>query len=440
VKQLASKKTTSSTDVGVPASAGAVYAPQTAESLPGYLARTPGIGFRLGGSQDEWYVREVGDGNLNLVFIVTGPGGGLVVKQALPYLRCVGEGWPLTLDRAWFEYEALVEEAKHAERRVPAVYHFDRRMALLVMEYLRDHVILRKGLIAGKVYPLMAQHLGEFMADTLFKTSDLFVPAAQKKERMQVFCQNTQLCKITEDLVFTDPYYSAPHNRHTTPQLDSLATAFTQDSALKIAVQELKYAFLTRGEAMIHGDLHTGSIMVTESDTRVIDPEFAFFGPMGFDVGALLGNFLLAWCAQPGHAASAGERGDYQRWILEQVGKIWNVFSDRFAILWSERMRDGGGGDAFIPALCDREPDASLTALHGFLQHIWRDAVGFAGVKMIRRILGLAHVEDLESIRDVKIRAACEGRALRLARRMVLGRDDIRSLPDLLALVDGETQ
>ena len=40
-------------------------------------------------------------------------------------------------------------------------------------------------------------------------------------------------------------------------------------------------------EALIHGDLHTGSIMVTESETRVIDPEFAFYGPMGFDVGAV---------------------------------------------------------------------------------------------------------------------------------------------------------
>jgi hypothetical protein len=28
-------------------------------------------------------------------------------------------------------------------------------------------------------------------------------------------------------------------------------------------------------------------VMEAEADTRVIDPEFAFFGPIGFDVGAL---------------------------------------------------------------------------------------------------------------------------------------------------------
>lgn len=38
---------------------------------------------------------EVGDGNLNLVYLVHGPKGTVVVKQALPYVRCVGESWPV---------------------------------------------------------------------------------------------------------------------------------------------------------------------------------------------------------------------------------------------------------------------------------------------------------------------------------------------------------
>jgi 5-methylthioribose kinase len=411
------------------------YVAHTAGSLPRYLEAAPGVGRRLGGSPDRWRVREVGDGNLNLVFIVTGPEGAVVVKQALPYLRCVGEGWPLTLDRAWFEYEALVEEARHARKRVPAIYHFDRKMALLVMEYISPHVILRKGLIAGKVFPLMARHVGEFMARTLFKTSDFFVPAAQKKERMALFCQNTQLCKITEDLVFTDPYRQAPHNRHTTPQLDSLARSFREDGVLKNNAQELKYAFLTHAEAMIHGDLHTGSIMVTETDTRVIDPEFAFYGPMGFDIGAVMGNLLLAWCSQPGHAAKPGQRDDYRRWILAQTDAVWTVFSGLFSSLWRQRMEKDGGGDAFVPGLFQNQPEASRAALDGILRHIWQDTLGFAGVKMIRRIFGLAHVEDFESIRNPDIRAACEARALRLARRMVVDR---AALSSLLSLVETE--
>ena len=62
---------------------------------------------------------------------------------------------------------------------------------------------------------------------------------------------------------------------------------------------------MTSAEALIHGDLHTGSIMMTTEDTRVIDPEFAFIGPMGFDVGAVIGNLFLAYFAQGGHEAAA---------------------------------------------------------------------------------------------------------------------------------------
>ncbi len=41
-------------------------------------------------------VREVGDGNINFVWILQGAQGALVLKQSLPFVRCVGESWPLT--------------------------------------------------------------------------------------------------------------------------------------------------------------------------------------------------------------------------------------------------------------------------------------------------------------------------------------------------------
>ncbi|HTW29147.1 MAG TPA: hypothetical protein VME92_18620, partial [Acetobacteraceae bacterium] len=55
-----------------------------------------------------------------------------------------------------------------------------------------------------------------------------------------------------------------------------------------------------------------------------------------------------------------------------------------------------------------------------FVDSVWTDTVGFAAMKMIRRILGFAHVLDFESIADPAVRAACETRALGFARRMLL--------------------
>ena len=48
--------------------------------------------------------------------------------------------------------------------------------------------------------------------------------------------------------------------------------------------------------------------MVTQDSTKCIDPEFGFYGPMGFDVGAFLGNLMLAYISQDGHATPQHDR------------------------------------------------------------------------------------------------------------------------------------
>jgi 5-methylthioribose kinase len=407
------------------------YAPIEEGKLPALLAELADVSAILGGRPADWRVREVGDGNLNLVFIVEGPAGGVVVKQALPYVRLVGDSWPLPLERSWFEYNALVEQARYAPRLTPKIHHFDRVQAMIVMEYLEPHVIMRKGLIRGVEYPRFAADIAEFLAATLFNTSVLAGSAAEHKARVALFAANTELCRITEDLVFTDPYREAPLNRWNRPHLDADKRAFEADSALKAAAQARKYQFLTAAQALIHGDLHTGSIMLTGEDTRVIDPEFAFVGPIGFDVGAVIGNLLLAYCAQEGHEAAPGARDGYRAWILAQIPAVWSGFHDRFLTLW----RASQSGEAYVADLFRTSEDqAALEAQRArFMRALFEDSLAFGGLKMIRRILGLAHVEDLESIADPERRAICERKALRLGRELVLGARAFSGIDDVTA-------
>lgn len=60
-----------------------------------YLAQQPQLSARLGGTSAKWTVREVGDGNINYVYIVQGPKGTICVKQGAPYIRVVKD-WLLT--------------------------------------------------------------------------------------------------------------------------------------------------------------------------------------------------------------------------------------------------------------------------------------------------------------------------------------------------------
>ncbi len=165
--------------------------------------------------------------------------------------------------------------------------------------------------------------------------------------------------------------------------------------------------------------------MVTAQDTRVIDPEFAFYGPIGFDVGMLLANFWMAHLALPGQRSGAAE----DDWLLDQAEAIWAGFADRFAAHW--RALDAGREHGALHALALRDPALREAAIASRLAAIWRDALGFAGCEIVRRILGLAHVADFESISDERARADCERRALLLARDLLVHRD---ACPDIAAV------
>lgn len=381
----------------------------------------------LGGSPDEWTSREVGDGNLNLVFIVSNKAGsqGVVVKGALPYVRMIGESWPLALNRIFFEYSALLEEARWVPEFVPKVFRFSEKHAAIIMEYLPPpHIILRKGLIQGVEYPRLAQDTASFLARTLFNTSDLHADAEQKRKGVALFSNNHAMCAITEQVIFTEPYMVADNNRWTSPQLDGIAKAIRESSALKKAILALKYKFQNETQALLHADLHTGSVMATPESTKMIDPEFGFYGPMGFDVGAVIANLFLAYYAQDGQEEAAGARAAYKKWILAQIKTLWTEFATKFVDLWTAEHSNKASKAAVCPPGYLSAVDLAATQA-AYMETLLADTLGFAGAKMIRRIVGVAHVEDLESIADPDKRASCEKRAIHLAHYLMTTRETL---------------
>lgn len=405
------------------------------KALKEYIRATPALYSKLGNklNEDELEIKEVGDGNLNFVYIVVGSSGSFVVKQALPYIRCIGESWPMTKERAYFETTALREHGKLCPDHVPEVYHFDRDMSLIGMRYLEPpHIILRKGLIAGVEYPFLAEHMSEYMARTLFFTSLLYHSTTEHKRAVAEFCGNVELCRLTEQVVFSDPYKVSEYNRWTSPHLDRDAEAVREDNALKLEVAELKSMFCERAQALVHGDLHTGSVMVTSDSTQVIDPEFAFYGPMGFDIGAYLGNLILAFFAQDGHSDQSNDRKTYKEWILRTIEDTWNLFQKKFTTLWDEHK--DGSGDAYLPAIYNN-PELQQLIKTKYMEDLFHDTLGFGAAKMIRRIVGVAHVEDFESIKDVSKRAQCEQQALNMAKMLLKERRKLKTITEVVSTI-----
>jgi len=286
---------------------------------------------------------------------------------------------------------------------------------LNVMERLHPHIILRKGLIAGVKYPRLSEHMAEHFASTLFHTSSFGLSVLEKKKKELVYIGNRPLCEVTELVIFTEPYIDAKRNHWTTPYLDEDVIKIRDDAELKSAISELKLKFMDSPEALIHGDLHTGSVMVTQDETYVIDFEFTFYGPMGFDIGAFIGNLMLSYFSQDGST----DRSEYKKWILRQVEAIWDRFSIRFIELWDTKHKGG----VFSPQFFAQNASSALKdSQRKYLLNLLHDTIGFAAAKMIRRIVGVAHVADLESINDPEMRAKCERKALIYARETMVNR------------------
>jgi 5-methylthioribose kinase len=374
----------------------------------------------LFGQDTELTSQEIGDGNLNLVFHITeaSTGKSVILKQALPYAKVVGESWPLTLDRARIESEALMIEGRLAPGLVPHVYLFDPELALTVMEDLSDHIIMRQGLIGGNRYPLFTDHISRFLAHTLFYTSDLGMNQQDKKLQLGRFI-NPELCKITEDLIFDDPYTESPNNSYS-PELLLEVEQLRADTKLHLEVALLREGFLTRTQALLHGDLHTGSIFVREDSTKVIDPEFAFYGPMGFDIGAVIANLLLNYAGQEGWITDPAERVSFRSYLLRTVEKVWHGFEREFRLLWDQHAADRMFRTAGYQDL--------------YMKRLLQDTCGYAGCKMIRRIVGLAHVADIDTLQDPAAKLRAERTALAIGRQLIMNHRRTESISEAIEI------
>jgi 5-methylthioribose kinase len=404
------------------------YEPLTIETLADRLGQVDAICKIVGDDSSRWKIDEVGDGNLNLVYTVSSNSGNIIVKQALPYVRLVGDSWPLPLSRSFYEHEVLVRQAKRDPGSVPQIFYFNKVQAIIAMEMLLPHVILRKKLIAGEYVDGLAQRLGKFCARTAFRGSDLSLQTTDKKSDTALFQGNLALMGITESLVFTEPYFAAEMNHHT-DGLDPIVKILRSDVEMKSVAQTMLLKFTANTETLCHGDLHSGSVMCTDNETKVIDPEFGFYGPMGFDIGMLISNYLMAYFSQPSHRES-DTLLEYQTWILKVIEGTCEAFQQEFKNLWnSERT-----GILFPRSMFEDQGDSSEFALNGMLEHIWQDAVAISGIEMHRRVLSLAHNADFEEINDTKKRSQLEARNLMMGRELILNSKAIKNASELTTM------
>ncbi len=363
---------------------------------------------------------EIGDGNLNYIFRIVDPATGrsVVLKQAGDTAR-ISDQFKVSPDRNRIEYDILRIQNELAPGLVPKVFHYDSVMNCCAMEDLSDHAIMRGALLQRRRFPLFADHVTTFMVNTLLDTSDAVIDHKRKKATVANFI-NPDLCEITEDLVYTEPFNDVKgRNDVFPPNRDFVERELYRDKRILLETAKMKFDFLCNAQSLIHGDLHTGSIFVTENSTKMIDPEFAYYGPAGYDVGNVIANLIFAW-ANADTVMREGREG-FSGWLEDTIRDVMRLFVEKWRRRWAEKVTE-------VTAKYEGFAD-------WYLDGILRDTAGVTGLELCRRIVGIAHVKDITSIEEPAARVRAERLCITAAKRFILERGRFRTGDEYLAAV-----
>lgn len=335
--------------------------------------------------KDHLVVSEIGDGNINYVHQVTETSTGktVVVKQADKYLRSSGR--LLDLSRNRIEAEILKIQNELAPEFIPEVFDYDENMSALTMENISEYRNIRYELIDKKIFPNFSQEITNFLAKVLLPTTDLVLDSATKKTRVKSFT-NIDMCDISENLVLTEPYDDYRNqNIITSGNEKFVESTLYEDEELHAEIAWLRNNFMNNDQALIHGDLHTGSIFINQLGVKIIDPEFACYGPMGYDIGNVLAHLYF-----PLVLSLTDENTDtsFNDWILISSKEIYNLVLEKMNILYDEIVTN---------KLYKNE-----SFKKSYLANIMNDTLGYAGTEIIRRVVGDSKVKELSLIPEEK--------------------------------------
>ena len=356
--------------------------------------------------------REIGDGNINYVFRVSEPAASksIIIKQADVLLRSSQR--PLSTERLRIEARYLIMGNTLSPAQFPEIFLYDPIMNCMVMRDLFEYENMRHALLLRQIFPTFADDVSTFLAEMLMRTTDHFLDPVEKKS----LCKDTinpEMCQISEKLVFTDPYTNFfGTNILLEENISFFEKELYGDRLLLLEVTKLYDKFKSSAQALLHGDLHTGSILVKNDSTMVLDAEFAFFGPIGYDVGNILANLVFAWVNA--YVAASGET-EFMGWLEKTIEDTADLFYCKATNILSTAKDIMAQTPGFA---------------EWYMKNAMCDAMGFAGTEINRRIIGDAKVEDIAGIKDTIKRVEAERICVLCAKKFILERDKYRSGKD----------
>jgi len=157
-----------------------------------------------------------------------------------------------------------------------------------------------------------------------------------------------------------------------------------------------------------------------DPDTRVIDPEFAFVGPIAYDLGTFLAHLAIGVLVHE-ELTREPERREQLQWpLLDDMSRTWESFVAGIEARWTI---DNAGDLA-----ATRYWHGDIAGFEAFRTDYLRGIEGslgmHGGAELLRRCMGIVSVAELEAIEDREARARVERALIGLARQWLLTLDE----------------
>ena len=357
-------------------------------------------------SDEKITCQEIGDGNINYVFRLKGEKKSYIFKQADELLRSSQR--PLSQNRMDIEAFMLNYYNKSTAKFAPKLYFYDRDLKLIAMEDLFDYKNLRHEYMKGNFYQGTTKKLGEFCVKSLLPTT-IFYMDLNKRRKLQSMICNEDMCNITEDLVLTEPFIDyKKRNVITDGMEDYVKENIYNDRNLQLRAAVLKEKFVNDKQALIHGDLHTGSIFVKEGEVKIIDPEFATFAPIGYDLGNVLANLFFALLYNEEVLKNLDGANEIKIQIEIFIKSLYRSFMEYFK---KKKVID--------PSFNNKN------FINKTIQDYKTDMYSFCGTEILRRTIGDSKVLELTSIDDLETRQRVDKLLINFAKHLIVSPESL---------------
>ncbi len=357
------------------------------------------------------------DGHVNFLFKVSCGDFSCIVKQARPDPR-LGEDFTLPEDRNKLEYDIVAIRHKICSEYVPEPYFFDEANHIYAMEDCSHLHIARFELCKNMMYDNFAENCGKYLAASHFYTSEYYLETDVFRQLTSHF-MSPELRQLMEDAVFVDLFGFHRFDDSLGEEFVTFAKDLSYSPEFETERYKLRHSYITSGECLIHGDLHTSNMFVGNDALKVIDMEFTYMGPFAYDMGYLAGNFIAQYASATFRDfPSEKERAEFKKYILHCIRALYTTYVNEFCKHCDEH------GKAYFKGIVGLQDD--------FKKKILLDYPGYTAVANWSRASDAIDYPDYDLLTDVTKRRHAVTMSLMIDWQIMFHRYSYETIDDFI--------